>query len=183
MATLLERALGAAQLDARIYEEVEADPNAMGEAMIVVAAASIANGIGSAGFSGPVGMIVGVVGSLVGWFLWAGLTYLIGAKLMPEPQTHANMGQLLRTLGFSAAPGVLQVAGIVPFVGWLVFFAAWVWQLAAMVVAVRQALDYRSTPRAVLVCTIGFAIYLGFYMTLLAVFVGAAIIGGALLFG
>ena len=99
------------------------------------------------------------IASLVGWFLWAGVTYLVGTRLLPGPQTQADFGQLLRTLGFSASPGVFQIFGIIPVIGAVIGLAASLWQLAAMVVAVRQALDYESTGRAVLVCVVGFLIY------------------------
>ena len=159
MASFVDRVVGAARLDAKVYEEVEADPAAMGQAMAVVAAAALAAGIGSIG-SGATGAVAAVVGGIVGWFLWAVVTWLIGTKLLPEPGTSADLGQMLRTIGFSAAPGLLNVLGIIPFIGVLVSFVAAVWQLVAMVVAVRQALDYRSTGRAVLVCVIGWLFYL-----------------------
>jgi len=104
--------------------------------------------------------VAAVVGGIVGWFLWAVVTWLIGTRLLPEPGTSADLGQMLRTIGFSAAPGLLNVLGIIPLLGLLVSFVAAVWQLVAMVVAVRQALDYRSMGRAILVCVIGWLFYL-----------------------
>ena len=160
MARFVDRVVGAARLDAKVYEEIEADPSAMGQAMAVVAAAALAAGVGSIS-SGATGAVAAVVGGILGWFLWAVVTWLIGTKLLPEPGTSADLGQMLRTIGFSAAPGLLNVLGIIPLLGLLVSFVAAVWQLVAMVVAVRQALDYRSTGRAVLVCAIGWVLYLG----------------------
>jgi hypothetical protein len=151
--------VGAARLDVRTYEEVEADESALGQAMAVVVAAALAGGIGSVR-SGATTALVTLVGGLVGWFLWALLTWLIGTKLLPEPSTRADIGQLLRTIGFSAAPGILNVLGIIPLIGLLVSLVAALWQLVAMVVAVRQALDYTSTGRAIAVCLIGWLIYL-----------------------
>jgi len=159
MASFVERVVGAARLDARIYEEVEADTTAMGQAMAVVAASALAAGVGSIG-NGATGAVGAVVGAVVGWFLWAVVTWLIGTKLLPEPGTSADLGQLLRTIGFSAAPGLLNVLGIIPLLGLIVALVAAIWQLVAMVVAVRQALDYRSTGRAVLVCVIGWVFYM-----------------------
>ena len=71
---------------------------------------------------------------------------------MPEPQTRADVGELLRTIGFASAPGMLRVFGIVPGATIPAFAITAVWMLAAMIVAVRQALDYQSTSRAVAVC-------------------------------
>ena len=119
------------------------------------------------------GLLLGAVVALIAWFIWAGITYFVGAKLLPESETEADLGQLLRTMGFSAAPGLLRVAGLIPWVGALLSFAIEVWMLMAMVVAVRQALDYRSTGRAVLVCAVGFVVYLALIIPVrLAAWVG-----------
>ncbi len=103
---------------------------------------------------------------LVGWFIWAALTFLIGTKILPEPQTKADLGELLRTIGFSASPGVLRIFGMIPLLGGLIALAASVWMLVAMVVAVRQALDYTSTGRAVGVCAIGWLVQVAIFFTL-----------------
>jgi len=178
MASFVERVVGAARLDAKVYEEVEADPTAMSQAMAVVAAAAAASGVGSFG-SGAVTAVGVMVAGFVGWFVWALLTWLIGTKVLPEPGTSADLGQLLRTIGFSAAPGMLNVLGIIPVVGLIVAFVAAVWQLAAMVVAVRQALDYRSTGRAVLVCFVGWIVYLAISIGFTLIMgLGSAMLGG-----
>jgi hypothetical protein len=177
MASFVERVVGAARLDARTYEEVEADPTAMGQAMAVVAASALAAGVGSIS-SGATGVVAAVVGAVVGWFLWAGVTWLVGTKLLPEPGTSADLGQMLRTIGFSAAPGLLNVLGIVPLLGLIVALVAAVWQLVAMVVAVRQALDYTSTGRAVLVCVIGWVFYIIAFVGLAMVMGIGSVIGG-----
>jgi hypothetical protein len=153
MAKLVDRMVGAAKLDVHTYEEVEADPTTMGQAMTVVVLSSIAAGIGQG--QGVWGLVVGSVAALIGWFVWALVTYVVGTKLLPQPQTEANVGQLMRTIGFAASPGLIRIAGFVPGLGWLVRAVADIWMLAAMVVAVRQALDYTSTWRAVGVCVIG----------------------------
>ena len=168
MASFTERMIGAAKLDVHTYEEVEADRNAIGQAMIVVVVASVAAGIGSLTQAGVAGLVVGSVVALIGWLIWALLTFIIGTKVLPEPQTKSDMGELLRTIGFSASPGVLRVFGVVPVLGGLISFAASIWMLVAMVIAVRQALDYKSTGRAIGVCVIGWVIF---------------VVGGGLLLG
>jgi hypothetical protein len=178
MASFVDRVVGAARLDAKTYEEIEADTTAMGQAMAVVAASALASGIGSIA-SGATGAVAAVVGGIVGWFLWAVVTWLIGTKLLPEPATSADLGQMLRTIGFSAAPGLLNVLGFVPVIGLLVWFVAAIWQLVAMVVAVRQALDYTSTGRAVLVCLIGWVFYMIVSVGLAMVMgIGSVMMGG-----
>jgi hypothetical protein len=148
----------AAKLDVNLYEEVEADKQAMGQAMGVVVLASLAAGIGSVGTTGLSGLLLGTVAALVGWFIWAFITFFVGTKLLPEPQTEADYGELLRTTGFSSSPGVLRILGVVPLLGTIIFVVCGIWMLVAMVIAVRQALDYKSTWRAVGVCFIGWLI-------------------------
>lgn len=157
---MLDRVIRAARLDPSLYEEVEADPSSMRQATAVVILASIAGGIGTAGIEGQPGFVLGVIVNLLGWYIWAFLTYFIGTRLLPQPATEADVGQLLRTLGFAAAPGLLRVFGLLPGIGALIMIAAAIWGLAAMIIAVRQALDYDSTGRAVLVCIIGWFIQL-----------------------
>jgi hypothetical protein len=170
MASFTERMIGAAKLETATYEEVEHDPNALGQAIGVVVLSALASGIGSLG-GGPTGMVMGIVFALVGWFIWAGIIFLVGTKVMPEPETRADLGQLLRTMGFAASPGVLNVLGIIPILGWIVRFAVMIWQLVAMVIAVRAALDYKTTGKAVIVCLIGWVAYV------VAVFVLGSIFG------
>jgi hypothetical protein len=86
------------------------------------------------------------------------MTYVIGTRLLPEPQTQADMGQLMRTLGFAQSPSLARVFVAIPVVGPLVLILVSLWVLVAMVIAVRQALDYTSTWRAVGVCVIGWVI-------------------------
>ena len=153
---------GAARLDRRIYEEVEADARANGQAVAIVVLASIAGGIGVLGLAPQSlqSLVMGVAGSLIGWIAWAALTYLIGTHLLPEPQTRADVGELLRTIAFASTPGLLRILALIPVVGLTVYVIASAWMLLAMIVAVRQALDYRSTGRAIVVCVVGWALSL-----------------------
>ena len=171
-----DRILRAAKLDAALYEEVEADKSAMPQAMAVVVLSSVAAGIGSIGMGvgGPGGVLFGIIVSLGGWYLWAYLTFFIGTKVLPEPQTESNPGELLRTIGFSSSPGFIRVLGIIPGLGSLIFSIASIWMLVAMVVAVRQALDYKSTWRAVGVCAIGWVIQTVIFVVLFSLFGGGA---------
>ena len=158
MTSFKKRIIRAATLDATVYEEVEADRDAIGQAVGVVVLASIAGGIGSIWRVGPGGIVTGTITALLLWLFWAFLTYIIGTKLLPEPQTKASYGELLRTIGFSSAPGMIRVLGIIPGLSGIVFFLAGIWMLATMIIAVRQALDYESTWRAVGVCIVGWII-------------------------
>ena len=159
MNTFAKRMIGAASLDVPTYEEVEADTTATTQAMGVVVLSSLAQGIGFVTQGGGSGFIVGAIGALIGWIIWAFLVYLIGTKLLPEPQTRSDLGELLRTTGFAAAPGLLRVLGAIPLLGGLIMPAVTIWMLIAMVIAVRQALDYKSTFRAVGVCLMGWIVF------------------------
>ncbi|MBL7137037.1 MAG: YIP1 family protein [Candidatus Marinimicrobia bacterium] len=174
MTVFKDRIIRAAKLDINLYEEVEADRGALGQAMGVVVLSSIAAGVGSITRVGFSGIFIGTITALIGWYVWAYLTYFIGTKFLPEPQTEADIGELLRTIGFSSSPGLLRVFGIIPGLGAIVFFAASIWMLVAMVIAVRQALDYKSTLRAVGVCAIGWIVQMLILAILFSILGGSA---------
>ena len=173
MANFGNRIIRAAKLDVALYEEVEADKSSLGQAMGVVILSSIAAGIGSTS-AGILEMLIGAVVALAGWYIWAYLTYFIGTKFLPEPQTKADHGELLRTIGFSSSPGLIRVLGVVPVMREIVFLIAAIWMLVAMVIAVRQALDYTGTLRAIGVCAIGWIIQTVMLGLLFYVFGGLA---------
>ena len=153
----INRMIRAAMLDSRVYEEVEADYTATLPAMLVVLLSSIsgafAPGSGLDDTSAPMAIILAAFFGIVSWAVWAGVTYVIGAKLLPEPTTEANWGQLARTTGFAQAPGLLGIIGVLSGVVSLIIG---IWGIVAMVIAVRQAPDYTSTIRAVAVVVLAF---------------------------
>lgn len=173
MTSFTNRIIRAARLDVNLYEEVEADKGALGQAMGVVVLSSIAAGVGSIEKVGFGGILIGTIAALIGWYIWAYLTYFIGTRLLPEPQTKADHGELLRTIGFSSSPGLIRVLGIIPGLAEIVFLIASIWMLIAMIIAVRQALDYKSTFRAVGVCAIGWIIQMVILMLLFSIFAGS----------
>ena len=156
---MIKRMIGAAKLNVALYEEVESDSSATIQAIAVVVIVSLATGIGLFGQRGVLGLIVGIPLSIGLWALWAWITYLVGTTILKTPETEANWGQLARTLGFAQSPGILKVAGFIPGIGPWFFFIAAIWQLAANVIAIRQALDFTSTGRAAGVAIIGFIPY------------------------
>jgi len=157
--TLFHRMLRASLLDAQMYEEVEADRAATWQAFAVVVFSSVAAGIGGLHQHGW--SVIGwyTAAALASWWLWAWVTYLIGTRVLPDVETRADSGELLRTIGFSSAPGALRILGLISPIAGAVFLLSTLWMLVAMVIAVRQALDYRSTGRAIAVCALGFPIY------------------------
>jgi len=150
------RLMGAAMLDAGTYESIERDSRFTTHAVMTVLLSSLAAGIGAAGWFGlhaaTLGLVSGI--ALVTWIAWAMLMFQIGAKVLPGPRTEVTLGELLRTTGVAAAPGLLLVFATMPRMTLPVFAGAIAWMFAAMVVAVRHALDYEGTGRALAVCGI-----------------------------
>jgi len=165
----VNRIIRACKLDVSLYEEVEADKSATLQAALVVVLSSIAAGIGAISL-GASNFLLAPLLSLVSWYIWAYLIYLIGAKFFPEPNTKSNHGELLRTIGFSSAPGLIRVFGFTPDLFTLTVFIGGIWMLIAMIIAVRQALDYESTWRAIGVVVIGFLVQAIFLVMLLRIF-------------
>jgi hypothetical protein len=159
--SFLQRLIGAMALDPAIYEEVEADRTATIQAFSVVLLSSLAAGVGASGLirDWNAGMLAFItILSLLLWAAWALLTFEVGVRVMPGRDTRSSVGELLRTIGFASTPGLLRVLGIVPPVAVPVFVVTSMWMLAAMIVAVRHALDYQNTSRAIAVCVVGWAL-------------------------
>ena len=165
----VNRIIRACKLDVSLYEEVESDQSATFQAALVVILSSLAAGIGAISL-GSYNFIMPAIISLISWYIWAYLIYLIGAKLFPEPSTKTDHGELLRTTGFSSAPGLIRVFGFTPELMTVVFIGSGMWMLVAMIIAVRQALDYQSTWRAVGVVVIGFLVQAFILILLLRIF-------------
>lgn len=177
--TFQERIIGTLRLEGRAFEDVEADQTATAQALLVVVLAAVSAALGAAS-SGMRLLVATLILAVLGWMVWAALTFVIGTKVLPEKDTHADFGQMLRVLGFAAAPGLFGVLGIIPLLGVLARFVIFVWQLMAFVVAVRRGLDYTSTWRAVLVCVIGWVAYMVVMILFGALVSGMATASGAL---
>jgi hypothetical protein len=183
--SIWSRMIRAAKLDVNLYEEVEHESQATGQAFIVVLLVALATGIGtglSYAIDGEVsfafirGLLTGLATGIVGWLLWSLFAFWLGTTLFRGPETEATYGQLLRTLGFANTPGLLRIFAFIPFLGGLIAFVGSVWSLIAGVIAVRQALDF-STWRAIGTCIVGWILYM-----LLVILVGVLIGGATFLF-
>lgn len=162
MFTLTYRMMGALLLDRMTYESVEVERSAGRQAVVVVLLSSLAAGIGAAGWAGPqpVNLVTTAAIALITWLAWAGLILYVGGIVLPERQTKVDYGELVRATGFAATPGLLQVFALFTPIAIPMFIVSWVWMIAAMVVAVRQALDFTSTWRALAVCVVTLAVVL-----------------------
>lgn len=158
MKTLLRQMIGAARMDAETYEQVEADSARTVSAIVVVLLASVAAALGLG--SRTVSDIVGITfAAFATWMVWIGLTVVIGKWVMPARETRTGIGEVLRTTGFSAAPGVLRIFAIIPVIGLPIFLVVTIWMLFTFVVAAKHALDFTSFNRAMAVCLLGWVIH------------------------
>lgn len=164
MARFPDRVLGALALRASTYEDVEHDATASGQAAVVVIAAAVSSGLGALRLFGWPGLLRQTVVSLVAWIVGAAVVWIIGTRILPGRKTEGGVGQLLRTLGFAQAPGLFSVLYAVPGLGWFAPLAVAAWLLLAVIVAVRQALDYESTLRAMVVCLLAWLAWLAVSM-------------------
>ena len=160
---MLDRMIGAARLSVETFEEVEHDRGATIQALVVVIIVAAFTGVGTF-LSGDASIldavILGAVRGVVGWAVWALVTWIVGATILKGPDTEADWGQLARVTGFAQTPGLLNILIFIPWVGWVIGLAAFLWQFVAMMVGVRQALDYTSTWRAFFVILISFIVVL-----------------------
>jgi hypothetical protein len=171
-----ERLYKAITLNVEFYESVEADKSLTRQAMMTVALVSVVQGFVVAGIA-PIALAQGVLGSIIRWFIWAFFIAFVGTRILPEPETESDTGELLRTLGFAYAPGLLIVFKFLPIIGVFIDPLVVILQLAAMTVAVRQALDFTSTVRAVGVCIVAnvvMLIVLSLFILFTSFFVGVA---------
>ncbi len=171
---LLPRMVRAARLDVAFFNEVEADTSLNGQALLVVLIAAVASGLGSllggliGGGLGPAftGLIVGIIMTVLGYYLWSYLTLLIGTRLFGGT---ADLGEMLRVIGYANTPNVLSVFSFIPFLGRLIALVGGLWALVAGIIAVREALDL-DTGKALLTVAIGWLV-----VFILSVFIGGVV--------
>ena len=147
--TYFQKLYKAITLDVAFYEMVESDKSLTNQALMTVILVSIVEGSIFIGSLNPIILAQGALGSVVSWIIWSMFVVFVGTKILPEPHTSSNTGELLRVLGFASAPGLLYALKIFPFMIDLVQVVIPFLKIAAFTVAVRQALDFQSTVRAV----------------------------------
>lgn len=179
MADLTGRMIGAMQADVKTFNEIEADRNAMGQAITVIVIAGVAALIGNIFRAGIVAGVIALIGSLLGYAVFSLMVFLIGTKVMPEPTTKADFNETFRVVGFAASPGVFNVLAIIPFLGPFISFLIGLWSLVIGVVAVREVLDYSNTGRAIVVCLIAFVTYLIVWSLIMLPILGAMLVARA----
>jgi hypothetical protein len=158
MRLFLNRLLRAARLDVSVYQELIENVGLFNQALIVVFLYSMAAAYGTFGRIGATGTNIGMVTTLLGWYVWAFSTYIIGVRLLPEDRTQADRKALMRVLGFASAPGILRALGFIPGLGIVILLTTTAWMIATATIGIKQALNYESTSRALGVCIIGIII-------------------------
>jgi hypothetical protein len=173
MRDFLNRFLRAVKLDGTLYQEVIDDAKMMNQSLIVVFIYSMASAYGTFGRAGVTGINIGMITTLLGWYVWAFSSYIIGARFLPEPQTEPDRKALMRAMGFASAPGVLRVLGFIQDFGIPILLIAVGWMVAAATVGVKQALNYESTSRALAVSIIGCIVTIVFQLIMFVVLFSA----------
>ena len=167
---MISRMLRASMLDAHVYEEVESDSSAIVQAVLIVVVVAVARGVATLSVTDNIlGIAFGIIAGLLSWAVWAFITYMVGTKLLKTGDTESSWGEMARVTGFAQSPGILFLIAVVPVVGTWILPVVSLWQLAAMVVGIRQALDYTSTFRAIGVVLIGFVAVIPLQLILFAV--------------
>ena len=189
-----ERMIRAARLDGSLYEEIKTDRQAPAQAAIVVVLSAVAAGVGVFVYGGIGDFFLESMRAMTQWYLSAFFTCVVGTRLLQEPQTKTDCGTAVRMISFACAPGVIRLLGGIPGLnsiplipsiflspgmisllggipelGGFVVGLASVWMLGATVVAVRKALDYTTTTRAVGACVFGWVaqwLFMGILLSL-----------------
>lgn len=145
---LTERIIRALRLDANLFEEVERDRNATGQALTVVVIAAISSGIASLLALEFLTAILAVPLAFLAWVVGSYFAYIVGTSLFKTPETRTSLGECLRVLGFAQAPGIFSFITFVPILGALAALVIGIWTFIAGVIGIRQAMEF-STLRAV----------------------------------
>ena len=169
MKIFLNRFFRAVKLDVSLFQEIIEDPKTFNQALIVVLIYSMTSSWGTFGRTGAVGNNIGMITTLLGWYVWAFSTYMVGARMMPEAGTEPDRKKILRVIGFACAPGIVRILGFIEGLGLVVIFIALSWMVAAATIGVKQALNYESTARALGVCIIGLLISIVFQLIMFVI--------------
>jgi hypothetical protein len=186
MESIWSRMWRAAKLENALYEEVEADTTLTGQAITVVIIVAVAGAIGGIisaliGGDAGVGVIIGgligpPISALIGYFVWAGVSLVVGKALGGT----ADYGEMLRALGYANSPNVLAIVSFIPVIGGLIAFIGAIWALVAGIVALRQALDF-TTGKAIVTAIIGWIALMIVFVVIAAILAAMGLAGAAML--
>jgi hypothetical protein len=150
------RFVAAFRLDPGLYDEIEHDPGAFGQAALLVALGGLSRGIASVDETGIAGLALGLGSGLAIWVAASFVVHVVGVRWFGYS---SDFRELLRTLGFAASPLLLLALCALPLGGFagLLSVAAHAMATLAFFIAVRQALDV-DTGRALIVCVLAIAV-------------------------
>jgi hypothetical protein len=177
MASFQDRVIGAMKLQASTYAEIEHDVTAIGQAAAVVGAVALARGIALVGSLGITYFVMTIVMAFIAWVVGSAVLWAVGTRVIPGKNTQADLQQVMRVVGFAMAPGLFGILLIIPFLGLLIGLIVAIWQIVALVIAVKQAFEYDDIVKAVIVCLIAWAVMFFAMMLVALVSVGPRLYG------
>jgi hypothetical protein len=185
MDVMLNRVLRAVQLDKEFFKEAEADTSLNQEALTIVIIVSVIAGIGA--FIGTLinksfgaailGLAVTTLIGVANYYIWAYITHFIGTNLF---KGEADVGELLRVLGYASAPRLLSFFQFIPCVGGMLAFAGGIWALVVGFFGVQEALDLDTTETLITVILGWVVIIVITFIVPLVLGIGALGVGSAL---
>jgi Yip1 domain len=176
--SLMQRLRRLAMLDTTVFDEVKSDTNSTIPAIVVVAVATLLAGIGGWLFnieqtyhysSGQFFLKSAILGSILAIIVWAigwlGVTYVMLTQVF---RARADINELLRVMGFAAAPLALTVGMVIPGLDYGIGLAALGLTFGTTQIAIQSATDAPSG-KALIANAAGFAVW----VIVVQLFVGA----------
>jgi hypothetical protein len=164
---IVQRLRRLATLDTSVFDEVRDDATALIPAVVVVVVSTFLTGIGGwlwyqmqsnnykAGTFLMKSAIFGSVVSIVLWGVWVGVTYVMLSQVF---RARADINQLVRVMGFAAAPLALGVLLFIPKLSYGIGLTSLALLFGLTTIAVQSATD-ASAGRTLAANGAGFAVW------------------------
>ncbi len=166
--SLVQKLRRLVMLDTTVFDEVKGDTNSTIPAIVVVAVATLLSGIGgwlwyiSQSYhvnSGDFFLKSAILGSILAIIVWAvgwlGVTYVMLTQVF---RARADVNELIRVMGFAAAPLALTIGLVIPGLDFGIALAALGLTFGTTQIAIQSATD--APPAKVLIANAaGFAVW------------------------
>jgi hypothetical protein len=166
--SLMQRLRRLAMLDTTVFDEVRGDKNSTIPAIVVVVVATLLSGIGGWLFylmqdyhlkSGEFFVKSAILGSILAIIVWAigwlGVTYVMLTQVF---RARADVNELVRVMGFAAAPLALTLGLVIPGLDYGIGLAALGLTFGANQIAIQSATD-APAGKALVANAAGFAVW------------------------
>lgn len=164
--SLMQRLRRLATLDTSVFEEVRTDVNSTIPALVVAVAATFISGIGGwlwwsfndVPDKGKIflqSFIFGSILAIVLWAIWIAVTYVLLTQVF---RARADINELIRVMGFAAAPLALSVLIFIPGLDFGIGLAAVALFFGTTTIAVQSATD-APAGRVLVANAAGFAVW------------------------